>query len=137
MRRDIHDIHDVMFSLIDRLIQNIWQPLLVARKSVRPVFSKQRPPENILNCQYRRGNTSKWIKTSFISLRPKRGLGPNLRTFSQFHFRFRPCSSAFRQKVKEIFKVMTVNATLFTVFVLNIKAKFLFYKLLESLPVLD
>ena len=58
-RRSIHDIHDVMFSLIDTLIQNIWQPLLVARKFPRTVFSKQRPPENILKCQYRRGKTSK------------------------------------------------------------------------------
>ena len=37
-----------------------------------------------------------------INLLPKRELtGPNLRTFSQFHFRFRPYSSVFRQRDKE------------------------------------
>ena len=60
----IHDIHDVMFSLIDTLNQNIWQPLLVAKKFVRTVFSKQRPPENIWECEYRKGKTWKWIKTN-------------------------------------------------------------------------
>ena len=39
----IHDIHDVMFSLIDTLNQNIWQPLLVAENLYAQCFPSKDP----------------------------------------------------------------------------------------------
>ena len=39
----IHDIHDAMFSLIDTLNQNIWQPLLVAENLYAQCFPSKDP----------------------------------------------------------------------------------------------